>query len=50
MPQILADGLLLVTVIWGPLSSVKEAISSVKPFTFLAVRFFIGGLSWCCGW
>ncbi|HHY16907.1 MAG TPA: DMT family transporter [Firmicutes bacterium] len=47
MPQILADGLLLlVTVIWGTtFVLVKEAISSVKPFTFLAVRFFIGGLS-----
>ncbi len=46
MPQMVADLLLLlVTVIWGTtFVLVKGAISSVKPFTFLAVRFFIGGL------
>ena len=47
MPQILADALLLfVTVIWGTtFVLVKGAISSVRPFTFLAVRFAIGGIS-----
>ncbi len=46
MPQIFANLLLLlVTIIWGTtFVLVKEAISSIKPFTFLAVRFFIGGL------
>lgn len=46
MPQIFANLLLLlVTVIWGTtFVLVKGAIESIKPFTFLAVRFFIGGL------
>ncbi len=47
MPQVLADALLLlVTVIWGTtFVLVKGAISSVRPFTFLAVRFSIGAIS-----
>ena len=46
MSQIVADSLLLlVTVIWGTtFVVVKEAISAIKPFTFIAVRFFIGGI------
>ncbi len=46
MSQIVADALLLlVTVIWGTtFVVVKGTISDIKPFTFLAVRFFIGGL------
>ncbi len=37
--------LLLVTVIWGTtFILVKTAIQMIKPFTFLAARFFIGSL------
>ena len=43
MSQIVADSLLLlVTVIWGTtFVVVKEAISAIKPFTFIAVRFLL---------
>jgi drug/metabolite transporter (DMT)-like permease len=46
MSQIVADLLLLlVTVIWGTtFVVVKEAIEAIKPFTFIAVRFLVGGL------
>lgn len=45
MPQIVADLLLLLaTAIWGStFPIVKEAISSIKPFTFLAARFLTAG-------
>ncbi|NLU05629.1 MAG: DMT family transporter [Firmicutes bacterium] len=44
MQQLVADLLLLlITVIWGTtFVIVKEATESIKPFTFLAVRFAIG--------
>jgi len=45
MSQIVADLLLLmVTLVWGStFVVVKNAISSIDPMTFIAVRFFIGG-------
>lgn len=45
MPQIVADlMLLLATAIWGStFPIVKTAISSIKPFTFLAARFLVAG-------
>ncbi|HHT84672.1 MAG: DMT family transporter [Bacillota bacterium] len=46
MPQVVADLLLLlITIIWGTtFVLVKDAIASIKPFTFLAVRFFVGSV------
>ncbi len=49
MPGIVADLLLLmVTLIWGTtFVLVKGAVSSIRPFTFLALRFFIGATVLC---
>ncbi len=46
MSPILADGLLiLVTMVWGStFVIVKNAIATVGPLTFVAVRFFIAGM------
>ncbi|NLC14873.1 MAG: DMT family transporter [Firmicutes bacterium] len=47
MSQVVADLLLLlITIIWGTtFVIVKEATVSIKPFTFLAVRFFVGSFA-----
>lgn len=52
MSQVVADLLLLlITIIWGTtFVIVKEATVSIKPFTFLAVRFFVAALLCCSGW
>ncbi|HHW17890.1 MAG TPA: DMT family transporter [Firmicutes bacterium] len=47
MSQLFADFLLLlVTIVWGStFVLVKNTVSSMGPLTFIAVRFFIGGMA-----